>query len=115
ELRSINNEIRILLIGDGQEKEQVREQAKQLGVLGVNLFIEDSLPKNQMPALLSAANIAASLFIDLSEMQANSANKFFDTLASATPVLLNYGGWQHDLVQAEQCGLAMWRKPINVV
>src|SRR5690606_9766043 len=42
-------------------------------------------------------------------------NKFFDALASATPVFLNYGGWQHELVDSKGCGLAMWRKPINEV
>lgn len=115
ELQSINPDIRILVVGDGQEKEAVREQAEREGVLGVNMFIEDSLPKNKMPALLSAANMATSLFIDLPEMQPNSANKFFDSLASATPILLNYGGWQHELVQAKGCGLAMWRKPIDEV
>jgi len=115
ELQSINTQIRILLVGDGQEKEAVLELARRAGVLGVNLFIEDSLPKHKMPDLLSAANISASLFIDLPEMQPNSANKFFDSLASATPVLLNYGGWQHTLVETKGCGLAMWRKPIKEV
>ncbi len=115
ELRSINAQIRILLVGDGQEKDAVLELASRAGVLGVNLFIEDSLPKNKMPALLSAADISASLFIDLPEMQPNSANKFFDSLASGTPILLNYGGWQHTLVEAKGCGLAMWRKPIKEV
>lgn len=115
ELLAINAEIRILLVGDGQEKDALLEVATRAGVLGVNLFIEDSLPKHKMPALLAAANMSASLFIDLPEMQPNSANKFFDTLASATPILLNYGGWQHRLVEAKGCGLAMWRKPINEV
>jgi len=114
-LLSINPEIRILLIGEGQEKSRIKALSESSGVLGVNLFIEDSVPKKDVPALLSAASISASLFIDLPEMQPNSANKFFDALASGTPVLLNYGGWQHDLVNAKGCGLAMWRKPIDLV
>ena len=68
-----------------------------------------------MPKLLSAANMAAVLFIDLPEMRANSANKFFDALASAKPVLLNYGGWMHELVSSHQSGLPMWQKPIDAV
>src|SRR5690606_34496395 len=39
-------------------------------------------------------------------------NKFFDALASGTPVLLNYGGWMHDLVTKHECGLPMWKKSI---
>lgn len=115
ELQRINSDIAILLVGEGQEKDAVLELATQTGVLGVNLFIEGSLPKNQMPMLLSAADMTASVCIDLPEIQANSANKFFDALASATPILLNYGGWQHELVETKVCGLAMWRKPINEV
>ncbi len=113
EILTINSDIRILLVGDGQEKVEITKQAEQAGVLYVNLFIEESLPKKDIPALLSAANMAASLFIDLPEMQANSANKFFDALASGTPVLLNYGGWQHELLLAKQCGLALWGRPIE--
>ena len=54
--------------------------------------------------------MASALFIDLPEMRPNSANKFFDALASGTPVMLNYGGWMHEMVQAKGCGLAMWRQ-----
>ncbi|MCF2908847.1 glycosyltransferase family 4 protein [Pseudoalteromonas sp. DL2-H2.2] len=114
-LLSINSEIRILLVGSGFDKELVESRASELNVLGNNLFLEDRLPKKEMPALLSAANMSACLFIDMPEMQPNSANKFFDALASGTPVLLNYGGWMHELVQEHDCGLAMWRKPINEV
>lgn len=44
------------------------------------------MPKKDIPALLSAATMASALFIDLPEMRPNSANKFFDTLSSVTPV-----------------------------
>src|SRR5690606_18132589 len=115
ELYLVNPDIRVLLVGDGLEKAVVCASARQDGVLNVNLFIEDSLPKKDIPSLLSAADMAASLFIDLPEMQPNSANKFFDALASGTPVLLNYGGWQHHLIEAKGCGLAMWRKPVREV
>ncbi|KGK15797.1 glycosyltransferase family 4 protein [Vibrio navarrensis] len=114
-LLPINPDIRVLLVGGGFEKELIAEKAKESGVLGVNLFIEGYLPKKDIPDLLSAADMAACLFIDMPEMQPNSANKFFDSLASGTPVLLNYGGWMHDLVNSHQCGLAMWKVPLDDV
>ena len=113
EIRNIDPEIRILLVGAGQEREQIIQQAKNQGVFEQNLFFEERLPKKEIPALLSAANMASSLFLNLKEMQANSANKFFDALASSTPVMINYGGWQHELIETHKCGLAMWRKPIR--
>jgi len=115
ELLARNSNIRILLVGDGAEKAKIKDEAREAGVLGQNLFIEDRLPKSEIPALLSAANMASALFIDLPEMRPNSANKFFDALASGTPVMLNYGGWMHDMVQANGCGLAMWRRSATEV
>jgi glycosyltransferase involved in cell wall biosynthesis len=115
ELLRINSDIRILLVGDGAETDKVARDAEYAGVLGRNLFMEGKLPKKEIPALLSAATMASVLFIDLPEMRPNSANKFFDALASGTPVLLNYGGWMHDLVSTHGCGLALWqRSPAEV-
>lgn len=112
-LLDINPEIRILLVGGGQEDALLKEKSSELGVLNKNLFIEDRLPKNQMPSVLSAATMACSLFVDLPEMRANSANKFFDALAASKPVMLNYGGWQHELIKKHGCGVALWQKPID--
>lgn len=51
-----------------------------------------------MPTLFGAADIATSLFVDMPEMWANSANKFFDGLASGTCIAIDYQGWQADLL-----------------
>ena len=112
ELKALNSDIRILLVGDGAERDMIISEADKLGVLGVNLFVEDKLPKRRIPALLSAATMATALFVDLPEMRPNSANKFFDALASGTPIMLNYGGWMHELVGQHGCGLAMWPKAV---
>nr|WP_274600597.1 glycosyltransferase family 4 protein [Halomonas sp. SH5A2] len=108
ELMSIRSNVKILLVGDGVEREKIVARAKELEVLEKNIFIEEKIAKCEMPALLSAATMASVLFVDLPEMRSNSANKFFDALASGTPVLLNYGGWMHDLVKSHGCGLTMW-------
>ena len=42
-----------------------------------------------------------------------AANKFFDSLAASRPILLNYGGWQADLVKAMDCGIVIWKQPID--
>lgn len=109
ELLKLGSDVRILLVGEGAEKDLVTRQAELAGVLNNNLFIENGLPKKDIPALLSAADVASVLFIDLPEMRVNSANKFFDALAAGTPVMLNYGGWMHDLVESRGCGLAFWQ------
>lgn len=109
-LKQMNSNVKVLLIGDGSEKSGIIDLAKNLDVLGENCFILDAVPKKSMPAVLGSATMSAALFIDLPEMRANSANKFFDTLASGSPVLLNYGGWMNDLVISRKCGLSVWGK-----
>jgi len=114
-LLKIESDLRILLIGKGMEFNKIMERAKFSGVLNRNLFIEKSLPKNEIPSVLSAATMASALFLDKPEMRSNSANKFFDALASGTPLMINYGGWMSELIKSRCCGLSMWQKPIEQV
>lgn len=98
-------EVRFLALGSGRQEENIRETATRLNVLGRNFFMPGRLPKVEMPKVLSAADVATSLFIDLPEMWANSANKFFDALASGTPVAINYQGWQAELLRETGAGI----------
>jgi glycosyltransferase involved in cell wall biosynthesis len=100
-------EMRFLVLGEGKEEQDIRNIARELGVLGRNFFMMLPIPKVEMPKVLSAANLATSMFIDLPEMWANSANKFFDALASGTPVAINYRGWQADLIQQTGAGIVL--------
>lgn len=114
-LKARGSDIRILLVGDGVERDSVKQAAEMAGVYQYNLFIEDPLPKKAIPALLSAASMGSNLVTDLPEARSNSANKFFDTLAAGKPILLNHGGWMHDLVTAHECGLPFWQKSVGQV
>lgn len=113
QLKQLNPEIRILLVGDGVEFEKVELLAKEKAVLNINLFMMKRIPKKQIPIVLNAATLCTALFIDKPEMRANSANKFFDALAASTPILINYGGWMVDLIEKNQCGLVTWNKSID--
>ena len=104
EMKKINPNVQFLLAGDGYEKEKLRMQSKKLGLLNEHLFIIDYIPKSEMPSLLSAATITTSFFIDLPEMEHNSANKFFDGLAAGKPIMINYGGWQAELLMESGAG-----------
>jgi glycosyltransferase involved in cell wall biosynthesis len=106
-VRKIAPEVRFLVLGDGAERVKVRRAAETEGVFEKSFFMMDKVPKSAMPAVLSAADIATSLFVDLPQMWANSANKFFDALASGTPVAINYQGWQADLLRETGAGLVL--------
>lgn len=105
--QNIDPDVRFLVIGSGKQESQVRQVAQELGVFERNFFMLGNVPKREMPGWLSAASIATSLFVDLKEMWANSANKFFDALAAGRPIAINYGGWQADLIRETGAGLVL--------
>lgn len=104
-------DVRFVVLGYGAREAQVRARAEELGVLEQNFFMYSRIPKRQMVQAFSAASIATSLFIDLPEMEHNSANKFFDGLAAGRPVAINYGGWQKALLDRTGAGLVIDRCP----
>lgn len=107
EMAVINPSIRFLIAGEGKQKEQLIEHARQRGVLEHNLWIIPPVPKKEMPGLLSAATVATSFFVDLPEMWNNSANKFFDALAAGRPIMINYNGWQAELLSSSGAGIVV--------
>lgn len=96
-----------LTLGDGAEYDKVQRVASDLGVLGKNFFMLRAVPKQEMPAFFSAADIAISLIVDLPALWNNSANKFFDALAAGKPVAVNYGGWQAELLRESGAGIEL--------
>ncbi|MFT6656681.1 MAG: glycosyltransferase involved in cell wall biosynthesis [Marinomonas primoryensis] len=94
-------------IGDGAELPMLMKEAARQGVLDDNFFIYPPIPKAEIPDAMAAADIAISLVIDVEELWVNSANKFFDALASGTPVAINYGGWQADLLKKTGAGVVL--------
>ncbi len=104
-MQTIAPDVRFLMIGSGGEFEKVEAKAREIGVLGVNAFIWKPAPKTEIPAVMSAATVATSLFLPVREMWNNSANKFFDALAAGRPIAINYGGWQAELLRETGAGL----------
>jgi glycosyltransferase involved in cell wall biosynthesis len=106
-MRQLALQVRFLVLGDGIEREQIKSLAQKRGVWEKNFFLLPPIAKQDMPDVLSAADIATSLFRTIEAMWHNSANKFFDALASRTPVAINYGGWQSNVLRESGAGLVM--------
>lgn len=98
-------QVRFLLVGAGREEQIIRRLAEQLGVLGVNLFIEPPVPRSEIPAILSAADLATSTVIDREPLWACSPSKLFDALAAGRPIAINHQGWLARLIRVNRCGM----------
>jgi glycosyltransferase involved in cell wall biosynthesis len=103
----IDPAVHFLIVGDGKEQNQIRKKAANTGVLKKNLWMMPPVPKSEMPRLLSASMISASLVINLPELWNNSANKFFDALAAGRPIMINHEGWLADLLRETGAGLVV--------
>jgi glycosyltransferase involved in cell wall biosynthesis len=96
-----------VVIGKGKEAPLVRQAAASLGVLDRNFYLLAPQPKLAMPAWFSAADLVTSMFIDVRELWANSANKVFDGFAAGRPVVINHEGWIADLLRESGAGLVL--------
>lgn len=106
-LQQANSKIRILVVGNGSEKCKLVRYADQLRVLQKTIFFHNPLPKNRMAELFSAVDFGFSIFSTKYPMESNSANKFFDTLGAGRPIVINYSGWQMDLIIRRGCGISL--------
>ena len=107
QVQDLDDSVVILVVGDGAEKEKVIELAGSSGVLDRAIFFGEPLAKDEMPKLLASVDMACSVFLDIPELTHNSANKFFDALAAAKPVAINYGGWQSELLRESNAGIVL--------
>lgn len=96
-----------ILIGKGAEKENIIQLAKNRKVLNKNVFIFDPIAKKELSLWYASVSMGSSFVIDIKELWANSANKFFDTLAASRPILINHGGWQETTIRNKNVGYVL--------
>ena len=103
----LDKELVYILMGTGAEKENVKQLAQDKGVLNKNLFILEPVSKGELPLWYNAVSMGSSFVIDIPELWANSANKFFDTLAASKPILINHEGWQAKTIRSSNVGYVL--------
>ncbi len=97
-------DIKILLIGEGAEKAQLKAAAGDLP----NVIFGDGVPKTMLARIMQGCDVGLQILADIPAFyNGTSPNKFFDYLAAGRPVLINYPGWLAEYVGAERCGWAV--------
>ncbi|MEU4423047.1 glycosyltransferase family 4 protein [Actinoplanes sp. NPDC024001] len=100
-------DVRVVILGDGMMRDQIRDLAAELGVLDRNLFMLGPVPKSEVVAFFGACDLAVSAFVNIPELRNNSPNKVFDAFAAGRPVAVTHGGWIADLIAANAAGLVL--------
>lgn len=103
--KMINDDtIHFLLIGEGKEKYHLLNRVKNEHIR--NVMILESMPKKEVLKYFAITDIGLVVFRQNKILEDNSANKFFDYLASGKPILINYEGWQKEDLLNYQCGFS---------
>lgn len=110
---SIAPEICFLIVGNGKQKESIIAYCRENHILNKNIFFLDPIPKEALPYLYSKVTMGSSFVWDYKIKWDNSANKFFDTLAAGKPILINYQGWQAEVIRENQCGFVLPYRPTS--
>ncbi len=96
-------DIQIALVGQGREKERLRQRALEAGLKNV-LFL-NPIPKTELAGLMAGADIGLQILKNVPAFYyGTSPNKFFDYISAGLPVLNNYPGWLAGLIAERDCG-----------
>ncbi len=97
------NNIKIVLIGDGTSKSSLLLRARELSL--ENLIFIAPVPKVKLVGLLRSADLGIQCLANFPGFyDGTSPNKFFDYIAAGLPVLNNYPGWVANIITKNDCG-----------
>ncbi|OOE08101.1 hypothetical protein BSR09_18535 [Stutzerimonas degradans] len=106
QIEKLKGNVKFLLIGDGAEKLKLQNLVRDKGLDHYVLFMP-SMSKARLISFLKAADACLSIVRDVPILYNNSANKFFDSLAAGRPIIINYGGWQAEVIEENKIGLVL--------
>lgn len=100
-----NNTIVFYFIGGGNRLDALKEytQTKNLK----NIVFLESLQKDAVVDYFKMADVGIVSFAPYKILETNSANKYYDYLSSGLPVVINYQGWQKEVLEHNQCGFSV--------
>lgn len=97
--------IAFVVIGDGREGEAIRKIATEAGTLDRSFYMIGKRPKEDIPRWLAAADLIAVCCTGPEIVRRDSSfNKFFDAMASGTPIAHPFHGWLVDLADQNDAG-----------
>lgn len=93
-------DILILLIGEGQQKEWLLENSAGLNTLKM----QGLMPKSDLVAYVQNSIVSLVPLRGTPVLDTSSPNKLFESLAAGVPVVQTTQGWIKDFLKEEDCG-----------
>lgn len=105
-LKKIGREdIVILLIGEGQQREELEELAKEEGIS--NFIRLGLMPKNELVGYIQNSFASLVPLKGTPVLDTSSPNKFFESLAAGIPVIQNTQGWMKEFLLNHEVGFTL--------
>lgn len=102
-----DTEFVVLVVGDGNQRKPFLDYSIELNVFNKNLFFCDRMPRHQLLSIMKNVDYIISTVLPIPILSSNSANKFFEALASGAVPLINHGGWMKCLLEENSAGFAL--------
>ena len=102
-LTAVRSDVLVAFAGHGHHEPMVREAARRHEAIRRL----PPLPYPDALALFACADLSLVSFIDRPVLASNSPGKFFDSLATGTPVVVTNPGWTSRFVERHECGWAV--------
>jgi len=96
-------DIRLVLIGDGKEKPALQAMAKAMNLSNL-IFIPPAV-KDEMPAVLAAADACIAILKPIELYKTTYPNKVFDYMAAGRPIVLAIDGVIRHVVESAGAGI----------
>lgn len=98
-------DIRIVLAGEGQQKQELEQRALKEGA--TNFILLGMVPKYQLVAYIQNALVSLVPLKGAKVLDTSSPNKFFESLAAGVPVIQNTNGWMKDYLENNNVGFTL--------
>jgi len=104
QLRGASN-VHFLFVGNGPKKADLLAMKDRMGLTNVTMLAER--PRSEMPAFLSAADVALVPLRKLDLFQGAVPSKLFDAWACGCPVILSIGGEAQQVMRRADAGVSI--------
>jgi colanic acid biosynthesis glycosyl transferase WcaI len=108
-----NSDILFLLVGEGAEKEHVRESARSRGLTNVQFV--DQQPREKIPAMIAASDACLVLLKKAEVFKTVIPTKMLEFMSSARPVILGVDGQARLILEEAQAGIAIEPEDSNAL
>lgn len=98
-------DIQVLLIGEGQLKDQLKKRVKEEKI--ENIRFMDLMPKTALIGYVQHALASVIPLKPLPVFDTSSPNKLFESMAAGVPVIQTTRGWIKDFISQQQVGFTV--------